>query len=248
MRRNWFSATAVALAVAFMPLHSDAIAPAVLLMVKQMVRQSASSMIKQALLSSLDGMGCKGIALTHAIDALQTRRGPSLALGPPAGMVPTTAVPPEMMAHMRSVMPGIGQMPAGLDPEQAAAMAQMQQAMAHPLSRSETMAVIDELQELGFLPKAIHAELNDCLRLVPASVPALGMGMGMLKPIVPQLRQARQALRALSPQEQDEVAAALAQEVRALTTDQRAVFLEHLDSGFYPPRIASATKRLLATP
>jgi hypothetical protein len=78
---------------------------------------------------------------------------------------------------------------------------------------------------------------------VPASVPALGMGLGMLKPVVPQIRQARDELRALSPAEQDEVAAAFVQEAKALSREERAAFAEHLDSGFFPPRIATAVKR-----
>jgi hypothetical protein len=250
MRHRWFSATAIAAAMALTPTTSDALAPAVLLMIKQIVRQSASSMIKEALLSSLDGLGCKGIALSNAIRTVEVRRGGGPALGPPGGMAQIADVPPEMMATMRSMMPGFAQGPAtmGLDPEQAAAMAQMHQAMAQPLSPRETKATIDELFELGFLPKPIQADLNDCMRLVPASLPALGAGMGMLKPIVPQLRQARQELRALSPAEQDEVAAAFVQEARALSREERAAFVEHLDSGFFPPRIATAVKQRLATP
>ena len=127
-------------------------------------------------------------------------------------------------------------------------MAQMQRMMNEPLSPPETLATIDELFELGFLPGPIQAEFKECMVLVPASVPALGMGLGMLKPMIPQLQRARDELRALSPQEQDEVAAALAQEVRPLPADQRAAFVEHLDAGFFPARIAAAVKRHLAIP
>jgi hypothetical protein len=107
------------------------------------------------------------------------------------------------------------------------------------------VATIDEMTALGFFPKAMQAEFKECLVLVPASVPAVGMAMGMMKPMIPQLRQAREQMHALSPAEQDEVAAALAQEVQPMPTAQRTVFLEHLDSGFFPARIAAAVKRKL---
>jgi hypothetical protein len=70
--------------------------------------------------------------------------------------------------------------------------------------------------------------------------------MGMLKPIIPQLQRARDELRAMSPEEQDEVAAMLAQEVQTLPSDQRAALMEHLDAGFFPPRIGAGVKSRLA--
>ena len=65
---------------------------------------------------------------------------------------------------------------------------------------------------------------KECMVLVPATVPALGMGMGMLKPMIPQLRQARAEMRALSPAE------------------QRSALLENLDSGFFPPRVVACAR------
>ena len=118
----------------------------------------------------------------------------------------------------------------------------MQKMMAQPLSPAETSATIDELFELGFMPKAIQGEFKECMVLVPATVPALGMAMGMMKPMIPQLRQAREQLHALSPAEQDEVAAELGQQLKALPAGQRAALLEHLDSGFFPPRVAQGAK------
>ena len=256
-----------------LPATSDAVAPALLFMIKQIAQQTATSMLKDALLSGLSGMGCKGIALSNAIAAVELRKGgvvgatatamptlpvgvsmPNLGtmtgIGAVNGIGPIAGMPPEMAAKMSSFMPGLGQLPAGmaLDPEQAEMMARMQQSMGQPLSPPETLRVIDDLFELGFLPKPIQAEFKECMVLVPASVPALGMGMGMMKPMIPQLRQARDELRALSPQEQDEVAAVLAQEVRPLPAEQRAAFVEHLDSGFFPPRVAASVRRRLAAP
>ena len=259
MRHKHRFARALIGAALLAPAASHALAPAVLFMVKQIVQQTATSMLKDALLSGLSGMGCKGIALSNAIQAVDLRKGGGAAL---AGMaMPNLPLPmsspfsmpnlsPDMTAALAARMPGMGDLPAGMSmaPEQAAMMARMQQAMSQPLSAPETVAVIDELFALGFLPKPIQAELKECLVLVPASVPALGMAMGMMKPIVPQLRRARDELHALSPAEQDEVAAALAKEVRPLPADQRAAFVEHIDAGFFPPRIATAVKRELNLP
>ena len=144
-------------------------------------------------------------------------------------------------------MPSVDQLPPGMvnDPQQAAMMARMQQSIAQPLTLPESLATIDEMTALGFFPKAMQSEFKECLQLVPASVPAVGMAMGMMKPMIPQLRQAREQMHALSPAEQDEVAATLAQEVQPMPAAQRTAFLEHLDSGFFPPRIAAAVKRKL---
>ena len=250
------AAVTLALAVALAPIRSDAIAPALLLLVKHIAKDLAQSMLKDALLSGLSGMGCKGIALGNALQALDRRGGAGVGPGPmgglpkmPAGMPNLGgAIPADVAAHMRALMPGLGQLPAGagMGPDQIAMLAGIQQAMGEPLSPPQTVAAIDELAELGFLPPAIQAELKECMVVLPSSVPALGMGMGMLEPIVPQLRQARDELRALSPAEQDEVADALAREIAPLPADQRAEFVEYLGAGFFPPRISAGVKARLA--
>lgn len=157
------------------------------------------------------------------------------------GMAGMPGMPPEMAAKMREMMPGAGQMPAGseIDSEQ---MARMMQAMSRPLSPPETLATIDELAEVGFLPKAVQSELKECMLFLPAAIPAMGMGMAMMKPILPQLRQARDDIRALSPAEQDELAQALLQELRPLPADERKTMLEFLDGGFFPKRIGDTVK------
>ncbi len=265
-------ALSLALAVGLAPNRSEAIAPALLFMLKQIAQDVAKSMLKDALLSGLSGMGCKGIALANALEALDLRRGvggasgvftavgglnklpaatatiPGMAgmanmPGMPAGL--GGAIPADMTAKMSALMPGIGQMPAGLAPDQIAMTASIQQAMGQPLSPGETIASIDELAELGFLPKAVQTELKECMVFLPASIPALGMGMGMLKPIVPQLRQARDEMRALSPAEQDEVAATLAEEIGPLPAGQRAEFIEYLGTGFFPARVSAGVKARL---
>jgi len=297
MRKHLVRAAALTLAcsLAFAPAPSAAIAPVLLLMVKQIVKDAAQSMLKDLVLSTLNGMGCKGIALANALEALDLRKGagggaggmmgllgggglaklpgggavrglpPGMSMpGLPAGM---PQMPPgmsiagmpggfpgmglgaagseEMMARMRSMMPAGGQLPAGtgVDPEQ---LARMMQAMSQPLSPPETLAVMDEMAEIGFLTKAMQAELRECMVLLPTAAPALGMGMGMLRPMLPQLRQAREQLHALSPAEQDELVDALAPEMKALGADERKTFLEFLDGGFFPKRVAEGLRKELA--
>ncbi len=242
MRRMKRFAWAFACAALLVPAASLALAPAVLFMIKQIVQQSAKSMIKDALLSSLDGLGCKGIALSNALAAFELRKaGGAGGLGAMGGMPPMGALPPEAAAMMAQLT---ARMPPGMAPPMGSPM---ESPLGPPLSPRDTLATIDELTELGFLPKPMQTELKLCMTLVPAAVPALGMGLGMLKPVVPQIRQARDELRALSPAEQDEVAAAFVQEAKALTPAERAAFAEHIDSGFFPPRIAAAVKRHLTT-
>ena len=166
-----------------------------------------------------------------------------------AGMLPGSAgalggVDPAVMAAMMERMApgGVAGLPA-MDP---ALMAQAQQLMSQPpLSPTETLATIDELGELGFLPPAMRAELEECMVVLPQTAAALGMGMGMLKPMLPQLRQARTEMQALSPSEQDELAAAMASELKSISGDDRKLFLEQLGSGFFPPRVAEGVRQRL---
>ena len=166
-----------------------------------------------------------------------------------AGMLPGGAgalggVDPAVMAAMMERMApgGVAGLPA-MDP---ALMAQAQQLMSQPpLSPTETLATIDELGELGFLPPAMRAELEECMVVLPQTAAALGMGMGMLKPMLPQLREARTEMQALSPSEQDELAAAMASELKSISGDDRKLFLEQLGSGFFPPRVAEGVRQRL---
>jgi hypothetical protein len=310
------AAITLACALALAPAPGAAIAPILLLLVKQIVKDAAQSMLKDMLLSTLNGMGCKGMAIANALEAMDLRKGagggmmgllggggmpkmpggmpgmpagmpgmpagmampqmpagmampggmampqmpgglsipgmPAAGMGGLAGMAGMAGVPgglpiggnAEMMARMREMMPGVGQLPAGtgIDPDQ---MARVMQAMSQPLSPPETLAVIDEMAEVGFLPKAMQTELKECMVLLPAAAPALGMGMGMLKPILPQLRQARDQMRALSPAEQEEIGVAMVQEMKGLPASERKSLLEFLDSGFFPKRTSDAAKAAL---
>jgi len=275
-------AAILVLLLAVPPTPSQALAPVLLLLVKQIVKDAAQSMLKDMVLSSLNGMGCKGMAIANALQSLDLRKGggggvgammgmpgggmpgmpPGMVMpqmpagmsmpGMPAGMngIPGANVPgmtgndAEIMARARELMPNAAQLPAGtgVDPEQ---MARIMQAMSQPLSPPETLAAIDEMAAIGFLPKAMQTELKECMVLLPAAAPALGMGMGMLKPMLPQLRQARDQLHALSPAEQDEIVAALSTELMAMPPADRKALLEFLDSGFFPKRVSDGLKARL---
>ena len=279
-----FSALALAGAMALVPAPSEAIAPLLLVVLRQIAQDAAKSMLKDMLLSSLRDTGCKGMALADALEGVDLRSAasgagrrlgggmpalpagmamPNLAGamggGPklPAGLGMATGgglpqgIPADVAAKMSSMFPGVsgmGQLPAGmaLDPDQMAGLASIQQAMSQPLSPPETLATIDALFEVGFLPQAMHAELKQCMLLVPAATQALGMGMAMLKPMIAQLRQAREELHALPAAEQDEVAAALAQDLKALPASERTAAIEYFDSGFFPKRVSEGVKARLA--
>src|SRR5437667_272702 len=60
----------------------------------------------------------------------------------------------------------------------------MQQAMAPPLSREETIAVFGELAELGVLTPAFYSEAKDCILLAPPGAgDSLGRTAAMMKTI-----------------------------------------------------------------
>ena len=274
--RDRCCALALAGSLTLAPAPSEAIPPVLLLVAKQIVQDAAKSILKDMLLSSLRDMGCKGMALANAFELFDLRKGagggtgmlgilgssmpkmpPGMAMPAlPAGMnvpamagaVPglagTEAMSAGLAEGMHEMMSGAGQLQVGVDPGQVALL---MQAMGRPLSPPETLAVIDELGEIGFLPKTIQGELKECLVLLPAAAPALGMGMAMLKPMIPQVRQARDAMHALTPEEQDELGAGLLQEIRQLPADERKSLVEFVEAGFFPKRVADALRSGVST-
>jgi hypothetical protein len=229
----------VAVVLVTAPLSCLALAPAIAALIKQVVQQAVTSSVKDMLIGSLRDMGCKGIALGNALTALDARGGGAAALRGMAGM--------QGMQPMAG-MPNIANMlPPGtaLPPEQAAMLAQLQGAMAQPLTPAQTLVAMDDMVELGLLPRPVQAEMKECMTLLPQTAPALGAAMGMLQPMLPQLREARDQMRALSPAEQDEFAATMAQELKAVPADERQQFMEQLDAGFFPPAVAAGVKARL---
>ena len=232
---------------------SQAIAPVIALLAKQLLQDMVTTTAKSMLLDSLNGMGCKGQALANAITSvgnLSAGRGmPALPGGMPTmpGMPGMGTLPPgspDMAALMARMMPG-GAMPLGmgLDPEQAAMLARLQGGMSAPPPVAETLATIDEMGELGLLSPAMTVELKECMVLLPQSAPAMGMAMGMMKPMLPQFRDARDQMRALSPEEQDELAASLGQELDKAPAKDRKAMLSELGGGLFPPRVVQTLNK-----
>ncbi len=239
----------VAAVLMFSPVPGAALAPVVVLMIKQMVQQSITSSLKDALLDSLRDMGCKGMALANALSVLDARGGASgmLCMTGMTGMTGMQGMAGGASVQARAQELMQAQMPSGmsLSPEQQAMMAQVQGLMAKPLSPAQTIAAIDEMAELGFLPRPIQTEMKECMVLLPQTAPMLGMAMGMLAPALPQMRQARDEMRAMPKAEQDEFAATMAEELKGVSAPDRKLFLEHIDSGFFPPAVAAGVKQRL---
>jgi hypothetical protein len=296
--RAALSTLAIALALAVPP--SEAVAPVIALLAKQMLKDMFTSTLKGMLMDSLSGMGCKGIALSNALSTFEGLKSGGLPRMPggmagltgmpgmpgmPAGMTGMPGMPPGMagmpgmppgMAGLPGMptmpgmagmppgmaipgmpgMPGMGSMPpemaaamarmmpagAGLDAAQSAQIAKLMQSMGPPLSPPETIATLDEMTEIGLLPKAMNAELKECMVLLPDAAPTLGMGIGMLKPMLPQFRAAREQMHALSPAEQDELVETMALEFDKVPAADRKAMLGEVGAGMFPPRVAEALK------
>src|SRR5258706_9658913 len=158
--------------------------------------------------------------------------------------MPNTAGMPggaDMAAMMSRMMPAGGMPPGmGLDPTQAASMAKMMTAMNTPLSPAETLSTIDEVADLGLMTPAMPAEMKECMVLMPQGAQAIGMGMSMMKTMLPQVREARDKMRALSPEEQDELAATLAEEFDKMSPEDRKTMLNEAGAGMFPPRVVQS--------
>ena len=273
--------TTVAITLALVATPSQAIAPLLALLGKQLLQDMVMTTAKSMLMNSLRGTGCKGTALANALDSFGSLKGGGLGAlrglpgaagvggipampampGMPAvpgmagmtgmtgmgGMSGMSGMPPDMAAQMTGVV--AGRMPGGgLDAEQSASIAELQQLMGAPLSPLETIATIDEMSEIGLLSAAMRTELKECLLLLPQSAPAMGMAMGMMKPMLPKFREARDEMRALSPVEQDELAASLAEEFDKVPAADRKRMLTELGGGLFPPRVVETLSRRYGGP
>ena len=265
--------------LALVATPSQAIAPLIALLGKQLLQDMVMTTAKSMLMNSLRGTGCKGTALANALDSFGSLQGgglgalrglpgaagvggmPAMPVMPAMHGIPTVpgmagmtgmtgltgmggmgGMPPDMAAQMTGMLTGM--MPGGgLDAEQSASFAGLQQLMRAPLSPLETIATIDEMSELGLLSAAMSTELKECLLLLPQSAAGMGMTMGMMKPMLPKFREARDEMRALSPVEQDELAASLAEEFDKVPAADRKRMLTELGGGLFPPRVVETLSR-----
>ena len=249
--------TALAMTLALPAPPSHALAPVIAMLGKKLLQDMLTSTLKGMLFDSLSDVGCKGTALANGIRSLGNFKAagagamsgmfamPSLAtipnlrgipgVPPVAGMA---GMPPEIAAMMSRMMPG-----GGLDAEQTELLAGLKDSMGAPLSLQETLATIDEMGELGLLAPAMASELKECLLVLPQTAQALGMGMGMMKLMLPQFREARDEMRRLSPVEQDELVVVLAQELDQAPQADRKLMLAELRGGLFPPRVVEALSK-----
>ena len=257
-------AVAAALAIACsVPAHGAL--PLIAGLGKQLLKDMLFDGVKSQLMGSLGGMGCKGAALaslaspgglkraaTQALmPTLPAAAGMPQALGPAVGMpalpVGGDADTAQAMAQMQKMM--AGRVGAGLSPE---AMAQMQAQMPalqqmlaqQPLSSAETVAVFDELAELGVMTPSMQSELRDCIALAPPGAgDALGRSGAMLKNMVlPQLRDARAQMANLEPAEREQLANGIVDGLKEASPEDRKAFLDGFGAGFFPRDVVDAVR------
>jgi hypothetical protein len=182
---------------------------------------------------------------------------------PPSMSMPAGAMPglgdgkamagdmPQMMALMPQQLSARGGATPAMAPEQMAqiqaGMVAMQQAMSQPLSRTETLAVFDELAALGVMTPAMQSEMRDCVMLAPPSASAsLGMTGALMKNMMlPQLRSAREQMANLQPEQREQLATEIAQAMKDASPEDRKAFQEGFGVGFFPPDVVSAVKAKL---
>jgi hypothetical protein len=170
--------------------------------------------------------------------------------GSAAGHGIPTASPEQMSQMMATGMPDPAMMAgmSGMSPEQAAqmqqAMAGIQEAMQHPLSRSETVAVFDQLHDMGVLPDDVRDQVRECIALAP---PGAGQSIGttgaLFKTMVlPQLQDMKKQMDALTPEEQAQLEDGMVGALKEASPKDRDAFLKGFGEGFYPASVVQAVR------
>jgi hypothetical protein len=238
---------------------------------KQILQNVVFGSLKKDLFGSLADMGCKGATVAGLAAAAGTgragaaqavtgaagsSRGPTAmraGTGGGAGMPPT--VPPGMAgmgamdpAMVQKAMEMMQQQGRQMSPEQQAmmqkAMAQMQGAMAKPLSRTETAAVFDDLADLGLINEPMRSEAKDCIALAPpGSGDQLGAAGAMLKnTVIPAVGDAKERMASASPDEQKQLADGMVDALNSASPADRKAFFDGLGLGFFPPAVVDQVR------
>lgn len=135
-----------------------------------------------------------------------------------------------------------------MSPEEAAqmqnAMAGMQEAMSHPLSRTESIEVFDQLADMGLMTNEMRGEVHDCIMLAPSgSESALGSSAAMIKTMVlPKLHETKQRLDSLSPEEQNQLADSMVDALQHASAKDRNQFLNGFGTGFFPAPVVEKVR------
>lgn len=124
------------------------------------------------------------------------------------------------------------------------AMSAMQQAMAQPLSPAEAQAVFDELATLGVMTPEMQSEAHDCIALAgPSAAPGLGASAALMKNMVlPKLREARERMANLTPEEREQLSSEIAQAMKDASPEDRKAFQEGFGVGFFPTDVVDAVR------
>jgi hypothetical protein len=239
---------------------------------KQILQNVVFGSLKTQLFGSLADMGCKGATIaglaaaastgragaTRALtsEATGSARGPAAmraGTGGGAGMPPT--MPPSMAgtgamdpAMMQKAMEMMQQQGRQMTPEQQMmmknAMAQMQGAMAQPLSREETAAVFDDLADIGMINDKMRSEAKDCIALAPpGSGDQVGAAGALLKnTVIPAARQAKERMASASPEEQKQLADGMVDALNSASAADRKAFFDGLGAGFFPPAVVEQVR------
>lgn len=163
-----------------------------------------------------------------------------------------TMTPEQAQAMMAHGMPDPAQilqmMGQSVPPEQAAEMQQamsgLQESMSHPLSRTETIEVFDEMASLGVMTNEMRSEARDCILLAPpGSENAIGSSGAMIKnTVLPALRDARQQMNNLTPEEQSLLTDGLVDSLQHTSVRDRDLFLEGFGAGFFPAPVVESVR------
>ncbi len=202
------------------------------------------------------GMNLPGAGMTPP-NGMNSRGGGASMRAARGGIGIPEMTPEQAQAMMANGMPDPAmlsqKMGHPMSPEQAAqvqqAMSGMQQAMSHPLSRAETLEVFDELADMGLMTSEMRGEVHDCITLAPAgSEQALGTSGTMIKTMVlPQLRDVRQRLNNLTPEEQNQLSDGLVDALQHASARDRKAFLDGFGAGFYPAPVVRTVRGRLGS-
>lgn len=214
---------------------------------KEILQNVIFGSVKNELLGSLAGMGCKGAALAGLIATAQTKdpRGGALRSGMSPGIGDAGTIDPAMMQKAMEMMQ---QQQGRMSPEQQAmmqkAMAQMQGAMAQPLSREETKGVFDEMADIGLLTGQMRDEVKDCITYAPPGAgDSLGAAGAVLKTtVLPAARQAKERMAAATPEEQKQLADGMVDALNSASAADRKAFLEGFGAGFFPQAVVDQVR------
>jgi hypothetical protein len=216
---------------------------------KQILQNVIFGSVKNEMIGSLAGMGCKGATIA-GLAAAANAGGAKGAAGMPPGMGGTSAMDPAMMQKaMEMVQQQVAQ--GRMSPDQAAMaqkmMAQMQGSMSQPLSRDETKAVFDDMADMGLLTETMRDEAKDCITYAaPGTGDSLGSAGAMLKTtVLPAARQARERMAETTPEEQKQLADGMVDALNSASPADRKAFFDGMGAGFFPqPVIAQVRARV----